>query len=292
MIAITQTRVRAADVVALTKPRIVLMVMLTAAAGFWMAGAVGSQTLTFFHLLLGTALVAAGSCAANQVLERDADALMRRTQSRPVPAGRLDVLTASFVAWTLGVLGVAYLAFLVNPLTSGIAAATLLSYAFVYTPLKRKTSLATLIGGIPGALPIVGGWTAATGSFGAGTWVLFWILFLWQLPHFLSLGWMYRVDYERAGFKMLSNGDPDGRVTFLNATLYAAALVPASLALSVVGVTGQLYFVGALVLSAWYFMSNVKALRARTMAAARRAFGASLLYLPILLLLMGLDRAI
>src|SRR5581483_7812979 len=174
----------ARDFLQLAKPRIVGLVIVTAAAGFYLAAPAGVGLALFLHLVVGTALVAAGTNALNQVAERDTDALMHRTARRPLPTGRVSLGAAAMFAWTAGVLGVAYLAVFVNILTAAIAAATLLSYVFLYTPLKRKTSLNTLVGCVPGALPILGGWAAAGGSLGVGAWVLFGILFLWQLPHF------------------------------------------------------------------------------------------------------------
>ena len=275
------------DFAELAKPRIVVMVMLTAAAGFWLAGPEPNQAMILFHVLVGTVLVASGTNALNQVSERDADALMSRTRNRPVPAGRLSVAAASIFAWTAGLAGVAYLGVFVNGLTAGIAATTLLSYAYVYTPLKKRTSISTLVGAVPGALPIVGGWAAARGTLSGEAWVLFWILFLWQLPHFLALAWMYRDDYARAGFKMLSVGDPDGRMTFGHSTLYAAALLPVSLAPTIVGIAGTTYFVGAIALSSAFLYASLSAVRRCTMAKARRVFKLSLAYLPALLILMG-----
>ncbi len=166
-------------------------------------------------------------------------------------------------------------------------AATLASYVFVYTPLKKHTSVSTLVGAVPGALPIVGGWAAARGTLSGEAWILFWILFLWQLPHFLALAWMYRDDYARAGFKMLSVGDPDGRLTFGHATLYAAALLPVSLAPTIVGIAGTFYFVGALALSSIFLYASFLAVRECTMERARRVFKFSLAYLPAILILMG-----
>jgi protoheme IX farnesyltransferase len=275
------------DFVELAKPRIVVMVMLTAAAGFWLAGPAPEQAMMLFHVLVGTVLVASGTNALNQVGERDLDALMRRTRGRPVPAGRLSVGAARVFAWTMGLAGIAYLAAFVNPLTSVIAAVTLVSYVFLYTPLKTRTTLATLIGAVPGALPIVGGWTAARGALSGEAWVLFWIMFLWQLPHFLALAWLYREDYARAGFKMLSVGDPDGRMTFWHATLYAAALLPVSLAPTIVGIAGMAYFIGAMILSGAFLLASAAAVRHCTMSNARRVFKMSLAYLPALLILMG-----
>ena len=292
MVAIALRRARLADLVELTKPRIVLMVMLTAGVGFWMAGPTAARAFVLFHLLAGTMLVAAGTNALNQVAERDVDALMRRTRGRPLPAGRLDIATGAAFAWSIGIAGIVYLAATVNVLTGALAAATLFSYVFLYTPLKRHTSVSTLIGGVPGALPIVGGWTAASGTLTPEAWILFWIMFLWQLPHFLALGWLYKEDYARAGLRMLSVTDEDGRVTFMQATLYAAALLPVSLSPTLLGMTGGVYFVGAFLLSAAYLFASVTALPHVTPAHAKRLFRVSLVYLPALLLIMGVDRAL
>ena len=209
---------------------------------------------------------------------------------RPLPDGRMDVSTAAAGAWVIGLSGVAYLAFFINLLTALLATATLMIYVFVYTPLKRRSTVSTLVGAIPGALPIVGGWTAAGGSLGPEVWVLFWILFLWQLPHFLALGWLYKEDYTRARLKMISVDDPDGRVTFWYATLYAAALVPVSLMPTMLGTAGAVYFVGALLFSGCFLASSLWAARNVTALNARRVFRASLAYLPALLLLMVINK--
>lgn len=283
--SLTEARSTFADYVAITKPRIVGLVLVTVAVGFTLA-VPGFDTRAFGWLMLGATLVAAGSNALNQVAERDLDAQMRRTKTRPLPAGRMNPAIAAGYAWALGLAGVLDLALFVNPLTAGIAALTLISYVFAYTPLKRKSTLATLVGAVPGALPILGGWTAARGPLGAAAWALFAIMFLWQLPHFLALAWMYREDYDRAGMRMLSGVDPDGRVTFRQAVLYAVALVPVSMAPALAEVTGPLYFVGALVLGAWLVWRSVAAARAPTAPNARRLFLASVVYLPALLILM------
>jgi protoheme IX farnesyltransferase len=246
--------------------------------------------LGLVHALIGTALVAGGTNALNQIAERDVDALMARTAARPLPSARLDVREAMIFAWFIGATGVAYLALLVNGITALLAAITLASYVFVYTPLKRRTPLSTLIGAVPGALPIVGGWTAAGGPLDARASILFGILFLWQLPHFLALSWIYRDEYARAGLQMLSVHDPDGRATFRQAALHAAALVPISLAPAVVGMGGALYFIGAALLSAGYLWASVRAARHTSRDAARRLFSASLIYLPTVLALMIVDR--
>jgi protoheme IX farnesyltransferase len=280
---------------ALAKPRIVMLVLVTMAAGYAMAPVLGvvspaAWVLGLFHALVGTALVAGGTNALNQVVERDVDALMARTARRPLPSARLEVREATVFAWLIGASGVAYLAVLVNAVTAVLAALTLASYVFVYTPLKRRTPLSTLIGAVPGALPIVGGWTAAGGTLDTRASILFAILFLWQLPHFLALSWIYRDDYARAGLQMLSVGDADGRMTFRQAALHAAALVPISLAPAVVGMGGPVYFIGAAALSGGYFWASVAAARRPSRAGARRLFTASLIYLPSILALMIADR--
>jgi protoheme IX farnesyltransferase len=274
----------------LTKPRIVGLVVATAAAGFYLAAPSGVDVGLFVHTVLGTTLVAGGTNALNQVAERDLDALMRRTANRPIPSGRLSPGLAAAFAWLLGSAGIAYLAALVNTTTAVVAAMTLLSYVFCYTPLKRRTTLATLIGGIPGALPIVGGWTAAGGRLEPEAWVLFWILFLWQLPHFLALAWMYREDYARAGMRMLSVDDQTGTSTFRQAALYAGALLPVSLAPTLFGTTGPWYFFGAMAISGWFLLVSLRGVTARTLPAARRLFLTSVWYLPALLLLMVVDK--
>lgn len=296
MVALAFAAVAPADLFALTKPRITLMAVLTVAAGFALAAPASPGVWTFgtwssfMHVLIGGALVAGGTNALNQVLERDVDALMRRTAGRPLPAGRLDPRVAAAFAIGAGALGVAYLAVLVNILTALIAAATLLTYVLVYTPLKRRTTLATLIGAVPGALPIVGGWTAAGGTLSGRAGVLFAILFFWQLPHFLALSWIYRDDYARAGFRMLSVGDTDGRATFRQAVLTAAALVPISLAPTLLGMSGVFYFASALVLSGWLVVYALLAARSGMLRHVRRLFLFTLAYLPILLTVMIADR--
>jgi heme o synthase len=294
-----------ADLLALTKPRIVVFVMLTVAAGFALgvpaAATIGSaddvlpaglaaRLWILFHTLVGTALVAGGTNALNQIAERDVDALMRRTQRRPLPAGRLAPGQARVFAWTISTLGVCQLALLVNPLTAVFAALTLASYVFAYTPLKRRTTLATLVGAIPGALPIVGGWTAAFAPLDIRPGVLFGIMFLWQIPHFLALAWMYRADYTRAGLKMLSVDDENGATTFRQAALNAIALLPVSLAPAALAMAGMTYFATAFVLSAGLVVLAALAARAPSTITARRLFLATLVYLPVLLGMLVADR--
>jgi protoheme IX farnesyltransferase len=267
-------------------------VLLTAAAGFYLGARGGVDVWLLADTLVGVALVAAGTNAFNQVRERDVDARMRRTQGRPLPSGRLTPRAAALFAGVISVAGVAYLALAVNLLTAGLAALTLASYVLVYTPLKRTTTLNTLIGAVPGALPIVGGWTAAGGAIGPAVAALFWILFLWQLPHFLALAWIYREDYERGGLAMLSVHDPDGHHTGRMVLLYALALLPVSLLPTLLGVTGALYFFGALALGLAYTGVSVAMTRAATPARAWRVFLVSIVYLPALLTLMVVDKIV
>jgi len=293
-------RVAPSDLLALTKPRIVALVMLTVAAAYAVAlptlppgqfpATLVARSWVLLHALLGTALVAGGTNALNQLSERDVDALMRRTRNRPLPSGRLLPSHAALFAWTIAAMGAAELALLVNAATALLALLTLASYVFAYTPLKRRTTLATLVGAVPGALPIVGGWTAATGTVDAGAMVLFGILFLWQIPHFLALSWMYREDYARAGLRMLSIDDDGGRSTFRQAALNAGALIPISLAPTALLIAGRTYFVGALVLSTALFVIALAAARSPGIGTARRLFFSTLVYLPALLALMVVDR--
>ena len=296
-----------ADYLALTKPRIVALVMLTVAAGFvaglpaaarvGFTGNAGTSPLPvqlwiLANLLVGTALVAGGTNALNQVAERDVDALMRRTRGRPLPAGRLDANAARVFAWGIAVAGVAELQLFVNTTTAALAALTLVSYVFAYTPLKRRTSVATLVGAVPGALPIVGGWTGSGAPLDAGAAVLFGVLFLWQMPHFLALSWMYRADYERAGLRMLSLEDETGAMTFRQAALNAAALVPISLAPTALGMAGRTYFAAAALLSVSLLVLAVAAARAPSPRTARRLFLATLAYLPALLGVLVANRLV
>ena len=265
--------------------------LLTAATGFYLGARDRVDLLLLANTLIGTALVAAGTNAWNQIRERDVDARMARTRRRPLPSGRLSTPAAVWFATGITALGVGYLAATVNLLTAGLAALTFASYVLLYTPLKRKTSLNTLVGAVPGALPIVGGWTAAGGDLGAAVAALFWILFLWQLPHFLALAWLYREDYRASGLRMLSVDDAGGTATGRMALLYAVALLPISLVPTLLGVTGAWYFYGALALGLLYVAAGTGLLVGATPARAWRLFFVSILYLPALLTLMVLDKA-
>jgi heme o synthase len=277
--------------VTLTKPRIALMVLVTVAVGFILGGpgsiAFGKLALT----LLGTALVAGGASAWNMILERDRDALMKRTASRPLPSGKLSLAEAVAFGSGLAVVGVAILFLGVNGLSAAVAAATFILYVGFYTPLKSVTSLNTAIGAIPGALPPVIGWAASSGRLGVEPWAMFLIVFLWQFPHFLAIAWIYREDYARGGHKMLPNVDPDGSITGRQAMWHALQLVPAGLIPSLIGLGGKLYFAGALLLGLFYFYHAVRFWLDVNDRTARRLLRASFLYLPLVLLLLLLNPA-
>jgi protoheme IX farnesyltransferase len=280
----------AADYVALAKLRITLMVMLTALVGFVMGsrGAVDFPALA--AALVGTGLVAAGASTLNMLLERRTDALMRRTQNRPLPAGRLRPAEALACGALLTVSGLAFLAWRSGALAALVALATWASYLFLYTPLKTRTSLSTVVGALPGALPPVIGWAAARGTLDGGAFVLFAILFLWQIPHFLAIAWIYREDYARGGLPMLPVVDPEGIVTGRQAVANALALTLVSVAPAVGGMAGRIYLVGALALGVMFTAFAVRAAVKRTPAAARGLFLASLAYLSILCTLLIADR--
>jgi len=289
-VAIPASRARAKDFVALAKPRLNVLVVVSALVGYRMADGEPQASLSILGLLVGTGLVAGGASAFNQVLERDLDALMRRTRTRPLPDQRIQPAEGVLFGAAMTIAGALTLAAASNVLAAAVALTTLVTYVGVYTPLKRRTSFATVIGAIPGALPPIIGWAAATGELPARAWTLFGIMFLWQLPHFLSIAWMYRDDYARAGFPMLPVLEPDGRSTGRQALAYAAALIPLSLAPALLHMSGQIYFEGALLLGLAFLWLTFRFARTRSTRDARRAFFGSLAYLPLLWLLMLGDR--
>ena len=287
-IAIDRSRVL--DYLTLTKPELTLLSVLTALAGFYLGISGPIHGLLLVHTLLGTALVGGGAGALNQYMERHYDALMRRTEKRPLPAGRLSPVEVLVFGVSIATIGILQLALLVNILTGFLAVVTLTTYLFLYTPLKRITALSTLVGGIPGALPPVMGWTAARNEITVEAWVLFGILFFWQMPHFLSLAWMYRKDYARAGYRLLTVGDPDGGSTTKHILVHTSALLLISLLPTMLGHLGLLYLVVALLLGLVFLLISAQLFVARSNAAARRLFIASLLYLPALLIVMVVDK--
>jgi protoheme IX farnesyltransferase len=274
----------------LTKPRITFLVVLTAAAGFCMGSASGIDLIRLLNMSIGIALLSSGLGTLNQYIERDLDRLMRRTQARPLPTGKLLPVEAAMFGILLSIVATAYLAILINPLSALLGVATLASYLFVYTLLKTKTTLSTVLGAFPGAMPPFIGWVAASGSVTVEAWVLFAILFLWQFPHFLAIAWMYRDDYARAGIKMLPVVEPDGRVTGQQIIAYTVMLVPVSLLPVATGLAGTVYLVGAALLGAGFLYFSARAAFVRTSGQARRLLLASVIYLPILFGLMVLNR--
>ncbi len=279
------------DYLELSKARIVLMVLLTAAAGFAIAGRGQFDWLLFFHAMVGTALIAGGTNALNQFAERDLDARMNRTRHRPLPDGRITPGAALTFSVSISIMGALYLAVLVNPLTSILGVLTLGSYLFIYTPLKRKTNLSTIVGAVPGAIPPMMGWAAATNSIEFGAWVLFAILFLWQLPHFLAIGWLYREDYERAGFSILSVTDRSGRISGQQALVWSLVLVPISLLPVLDRIPGPIYAVGAIAAGMLLVVTSIGFARLPSMRSARQLFLASIVYLPVIMSLLVVTNA-
>jgi protoheme IX farnesyltransferase len=270
------------DYIALTKPELTLLSVVSAVGAAFMALHGSGYYLPIFHTFVGTLLAGAGAGVLNQYLERGHDAMMKRTADRPLPAGRLKPGDALAFGMFLSAGGVLYLTSTANILAGILAASTLVSYLLIYTPLKRRTPFATVIGGIPGALPPLIGWAAARGSLTTESFALFFILFFWQMPHFLALAWMYRKDYARAGYKMLPVLDESGIATSRQMLIYSIALIPASVLPTLVGLAGLVFFAGALIISAASLLVAVRFSLDRSNANARRLFSASLLYLPVL----------
>jgi protoheme IX farnesyltransferase len=286
---------RVADFVGLTKPRITLFVVLTAFVGFVAATSgrlSGLDLLLLAHTLTGTALVASGTSAFNQLSELDLDARMRRTAGRPLPAGRISPAAAFVFATALSVIGIAQLALFVNGITAFLAAVTLVSYVCLYTPMKTVSPLSTIVGAVPGALPPLGGFTAVHGSIAAPGLVLFALLFLWQLPHFFAIGWRHRADYGAAGVRILPTLDPTGRRTARHALGWCLLLVPVSLLPSWVGMAGSAYAFGALGLTLLFLAASFRFARETTDERALALFLASIGWLPAVLLLLVLDRVL
>lgn len=274
----------------LFKARLTALVLLTTTLGFYFGARDGIGGMLFWETLAATALLASGAAALNQYLERDADALMERTRRRPLPSGRVTPAMALQVGVAMSVAGMLWLTFRVNPLTGLLGTLTLASYLFVYTPLKRVTTWNTMVGAVPGALPPLMGWTAATGELGAGGWALFTILFFWQLPHFMAIAWMYRDDYARGGFRMLPVVDPEGRRTGMTAVRHTVALMAFSLAPVALGLAGRWYAGVAMAMGVAFLACAVVFAARLTRESARRLFLASILYLPVLLSVLVADR--
>jgi protoheme IX farnesyltransferase len=287
------------DYIELTKPRITWLILMSTAIGYyfglpkagtWWVFATRVPWLGLLHTILGTGLIASGTAALNQWSEREADFHMRRTSDRPIPAGRISPGRALAFGAGLSVAGFVDLWLGVNLLAALLGLFTLLSYLFVYTPLKRRSWLSTTIGAFPGAMPPMIGFAAAHGSITGEAWVLFAILFLWQFPHFYSIAWMYREDYARAGIRMLPVVEPDGRSTARQIVLYGLALIPVSLVPSILGMSGRIYLIGALLLGLYFLYSGVRVALERTILRARYVLLVSVFYLPLIYGLMLLDR--
>lgn len=283
-------RDRVAAYLELTKPRITFLIVLTAAAGFALASPGHVDYPAMLTAMVGIALLSSGIATLNQYMEKDLDALMRRTANRPLPTGKLLPWEALAFGVGLTVLAEIYLVVLVNPLSAVLGLTVIAGYLFAYTPLKTRTSLSTFVGAFPGAVPPLIGWASARGTIGVEAWVLFAILFLWQFPHFLAIAWMYREDYTRAGILMLPVVEPDGRVTGQQIVLYTVMLLPVSLLPTLLETAGKIYFVGAIVLGLLFLYFSLRAAFSKSRQAARQLLLASVIYLPLLFILMVLDR--
>jgi protoheme IX farnesyltransferase len=288
--AVALTRPRLLEYLALTKPELTLLSMLTAVAGFLLGGGIQGRELQFLALVVGTGFVGGGAGALNQFTERSYDALMHRTAQRPIPSGRLPATAAVVFGLLCSATGLFVLGRYANLLTACLGGLTLVTYLAVYTPLKRISPMATLVGAIPGALPPVMGWTAAQGSVGVPAGILFALLFCWQIPHFLSLAWMYRKDYERAGYRILAVLDQGGTRTARQSLLFLAVILPLSLWLGGTANLGGVYVTGALLAGATYLFAGIRFCIVRESSNARQLFLASLFYFPVLFLSMIVDR--
>ena len=282
---------RSSDFAELVKARLTLLVLMTTAVGFYLGtrGPVGYVAL--FHAVFGTALAAAGASALNQWWEWRTDALMDRTKARPIPAGRMRPVSALFLGTLLSIAGVIYLLFACNQISAVLAAATVIIYVFAYTPLKRVSTTNTLVGAIPGALPPMIGWAAASGRVDAGAWGLFTILFLWQLPHFFAIAWMYREDYARAGFQMVSKGDDTGTRSASQSVLFCMMLLLVGGIPTFLGVVSWTYLPIELALNAFFIYAAMRFLRTQLAVDARKLFLASIIYLPLLLVALVLTKS-
>ena len=285
-----RVRRRALDFLELTKPRVVLMVLVTTTVGFYLGSQGEPDYVSLLHTLFGTALAGGGTLALNQLLEREADAKMDRTRLRPLPDGRLQPLDALVFGTLITVGGLVYLTLEVNSLSAQVTATIVITYLFAYTPLKKKTSLCSIVGAIPGALPPVIGWAATREALNLEAWVLFTIMFLWQMPHSLAIGWLYREDYARAGFRLLPVIDQDGKSTGRQIVSNCLALLAVGLIPTLIGFTGTTYFFCALLLGSIFLWYGISLALSCSQAAARRLLFASLVYLPVLLAVMAFDK--
>jgi len=288
-IAHATTARRAADFFELTKPRIVFMVLITALVGYYAGSAGLPNYIRLLQMLFGTALAAAGTLTLHQFLERDIDGIMDRTKRRPLPDARVQPQDALWFGILLTIAGLSYLALSVNLLSALVASAITISYLLIYTPMKRYSALCLPVGAVPGALPPVIGWVAARGDLSVDAWVLFAIMFLWQIPHTLAIAYLYREDFAKAGIQFLPVVDPDGASTNRQVLLHCGALWVVSFLPTLIGISGSTYFIAAFFLGAAFLLSGVKLVLTPTRSNARRLLFASLIYLPMLLLVMAWD---
>jgi protoheme IX farnesyltransferase len=287
---VSLTHSRAADFFALTKPRLNFLVVITAAVGYYLGAGHHLDIIKLLEAVVGTALVAGGAAGLNQIYERDTDSLMWRTRARPVAAQRLTVSEAQVFSVTIAAAGLVMLAAGANLLAAGLAALTLLSYNAVYTPMKRYSPLSTLVGAVPGALPPTIGWAAAEGRLTAEAWALFAIVFVWQIPHFMAIAWLYRDDFRRAGFPMLPVVNPDGKSTGTQAVLFSVLLLPITLVPFALHAAGLIYAVGAVAGSLAILGLSIAFAAERTNERARHLFLGSIVYLPVLWVLLMADK--
>ncbi|MEO8074051.1 MAG: heme o synthase [Acidobacteriota bacterium] len=274
----------------LTKPRIAFLLVLTSAAGFYLGSEKGFNFAVFFNAMIGITLLAFGVATLNQVWEVKTDALMERTAKRPLVVGKITSKEALIFGLLQCLVAEIYLTFLVNGLTAILGLIVIVGYVLLYTPLKTRTSASTAIGAIPGALPPLMGWTAASNEITLGAWILFAMLFLWQFPHFLAIAWMYREQYAKAGILMLPVVEPEGKITAKQIVIFTILLLPVSLAPFFIGLAGWIYLIGAAVLGVWFLSASIGAARAKTNEKARKLLLVSVIYLPLVYLLMVLNK--
>jgi protoheme IX farnesyltransferase len=283
-------REKLAAYVELTKPRIAFMLALTSAAGFYLGANKGFDAILFVNSMIGILLLAFGVATLNQVWEKDTDALMERTANRPLPTQKVTSIEALVFGISLCVVAEIYLAFLVNALTAVLGLIVIVGYVLLYTPLKTRTSASTAVGALPGALPPLMGWTAAANEITLGAWILFAILFIWQFPHFLAIAWMYREQYAKAGILMLPVVEPAGKITAQQIVIFSILLLPVSLAPFFVGFAGFIYLIGASVLGLWFLWTSIQTARAKSVEEARKLLLVSVIYIPLIFLLMVFDK--
>jgi len=289
-VRVLNVRERALAYLELTKPRIAILLVLSSAAGFYMASSTGFEPVLFIHTMVSITLLAFGVSTLNQYIERDIDPLMARTADRPLPTGRITPNEALIFGVVQCIAAELYLLLLVNPLTALLGLVVIVGYVFLYTPMKTRSSLSTVVGAIPGALPPLMGWTAATNNITVVAWALFTTQFLWQFPHFLSIAWLYRKEYANAGIKMLPVVEPTGKLTGQQIVLFSIMLLPISLAPYFFQISGLIFLAGAVLLGIWFIWASVQAARTKSDEMARKLLLVSVIYLPLFFLLMVVDK--